>query len=312
MITTRRQFTHSLLAALAASSVRGGAANGKRLRLAICNETFPNWKLGDVCRTIRRLGYAGVEVMPATLGPDPAALAASARADLRRAMEGEGVAFVGLHAVLSAPQGLHITTPDEAVRRRSWEYVRRLIELSADLGGRAGGGVMVIGSGKQRATTAGSTAADAVKRFTAGLAESAPFAAARGVTLLIEPLAPHLCDVVNTLAEAVAMVKEINHPAVATMFDTHNTPAETLPHDELLKTYRTHIRHVHLNEMDGRHPGTGGYDFKTPLGALKEIGYRGWVSVEVFDFAPGGEKIAAESARFIRAWEAAAKAETER
>ncbi|HEY8459125.1 MAG TPA: sugar phosphate isomerase/epimerase family protein [Blastocatellia bacterium] len=302
MNLTRRRFTQAMLAAVAgqdAVSSHGEIARG-RLRLAICNETFPNWKLGDVCRTIKRLGYEGVEIMPATISDDPATLPKAERANLRRAMASEGIAYVGLHAVLSAPKGLHITTPDEVTRQRSWEYVRRLLDLSADLGE---GGVMVFGSARQRSTTNGSNVQDAVKRFTDGLAGVADAAGQRNITLLIEPLAPRLSDVVNTLAEAVAMVREINHPAVQTMFDTHNTPAETLPHDELLRKYRAQIRHVHLNEMDGRHPGTGNYDFKTPLRALKEISYRGWASVEVFDFTPGGEKIAADSLRFLRAQE---------
>jgi len=300
MNMTRRQFTQATLATIVGQDAilyYDKAANS-RLRLAICNETFPIWKLADVCNNIKRLGYEGVEVMPATLSDDPVTLPNAERANLRRAMASEGIAYVGLHAVLSAPKGLHITTPDEIVRRRSWEYVRRLLELSADLGE---GGVMVFGSAKQRSTTNGASVKDAVKRFTEGLAGMADAAGQRNITLLIEPLAPRLSNVVNTLAEAVAMVREINHPAVQTMFDTHNTAAETLPHDELLKKYRAHIRHVHLNEMDGRHPGAGNYDFKTPLRALREIGYRGWVSVEVFDFAPGGEKIAADSLQFLRA-----------
>ena len=39
------------------------------------------------------------------------------------------------------------------------------------------------------------------------------------------------------------------------MSDVHNTVAEQLPHDELIRRYFAHLRHVHLNEMDGRHPG---------------------------------------------------------
>jgi len=269
-----------------------------RLRPAICNETFQDWKLADVCHVIKRLGYEGVEVMPATLSDDPATLSNAQRVDLRRAMASEGIVYAGLHAVLSAPKGLHITTPDEAVRRGSWDYIRRLLDLSADLGE---GGVMVFGSSKQRSTTNGSSVEDAVKRFADGLAGVAEAAGERNITLVIEPLAPHLSNVVNTLAEAVAMAREINHPAVQTMFDTHNSSAETLRTGELLRKYRAHIRHIHLNEMDGRRPGASNYDFKALLQALKDIDYQGWVSVEVFDFAPGGERIAVDSLQFLRA-----------
>jgi sugar phosphate isomerase/epimerase len=113
--------------------------------------------------------------------------------------------------------------------------------------------------------------------------------------LLLEPLSPQFTNVVNTVADAVALVREIQSPAVSSMFDTHNTIAETDPHDEVIRRNIRHIRHVHLNEMDGRHPGTGRYDFARVLRALREVSYDGWLSVEFFQFKPSGETIAREA-----------------
>ncbi len=84
------------------------------------------------------------------------------------------------------------------------------------------------------------------------------------------------------------------------MFDTHNAVAERMPHGELIKKHADLIRHVHINEMDGRHPGTGTYDFSVPLQALKDVGYRGWLSLEVFQFEPSGEEIARLSSAYLR------------
>jgi sugar phosphate isomerase/epimerase len=88
------------------------------------------------------------------------------------------------------------------------------------------------------------------------------------------------------------------------MFDFHNAVAETMLHAALVREQFAHIRHVHLNELDGRHPGTGRYDFRPVLQTLKDLGYRGWISLEVFDFSAGGEAIARDSARFTRDLEA--------
>jgi len=71
----------------------------------------------------------------------------------------------------------------------------------------------------------------------------------------------------------------------------------TVPHAELIRLYHPYIRHVHVNEMDGRYPGTGSYDFKPVFAALVESSYQDGLSLEVFDFRPDGVTIARESAR---------------
>jgi hypothetical protein len=48
----------------------------------------------------------------------------------------------------------------------------------------------------------------------------------------------------------------------------------------------------------------GRYDFALVLRTLREIGYQGWVSVEVFHFEPSGEVIAREAAAVRRRIEA--------
>jgi sugar phosphate isomerase/epimerase len=119
------------------------------------------------------------------------------------------------------------------------------------------------------------------------------------VTILVEALPAEQCDVITTLDEAAAIVRQIDSPAVRTMFDTHNAVDEAEPHAVLVDRYFDVIRHVHVNEMDGRHPGTGGYDFKPVFEVLRRRGYRDWVSLEAFDFTPGPEKIAAESLGYL-------------
>lgn len=268
-----------------------------RLRLTVCNETFQGSSFTEACRLAVATGYTGLEIMPSTLSPDPARLSIAARAQARDAMVQAGLTFTGLHAVVSSPAGLHLTTPNATVRRRSWDYFRHMIDLSADLGPSS---YVVLGSGKQRAAAPGGSVADAVARLRDGLAECAPQARERGVILLAEPLAPHLCNVMTSLEQAVEVVRAVNHPNVQTMFDTHNAVSEAEPHDELIRRYAAYIHHVHVNEMDGRHPGTGSYNFALVLRALRSIDYSHWVGLEVFQFKPSGEQVARESAAYLR------------
>ena len=273
-----------------------GLASSHSFRYAICNETFVGSSFEEACRLARKTGFTGLEIAPGSLSGGPAKISPAERERLRRVMESEGIQYAGLHSLMPADPTLHLTTPNDSVRNRSWEFFRRLIDLSGDLGG----GVMVLGSGKQRVAIDGTTPADAKKRLRDGLAACADHALSRGVLLLLEPLSPQFTNVVNTVAEAVAVVRDIKHAAVSSMFDTHNTTAETEPHEKVISRYRADIRHIHVNELDGRHPGTANYDFGRVLAALRDVDYRGWISVEVFQFEPSGEIIAAESMALLR------------
>ena len=238
MRSNRREFLGIVGAAAVAERVR---ADQHRFRLAVCNETFDGWNFRDAMTGTIRFGYTGTEISPFTLANDPSTVTAQRRLALRHIMADEGVEYVGLHNLLKAPAGLHVTTSDAEQRRRGWEFFRKLIDLAADLGDDAR---MIFGSSKQRsAKLGGTTIADAKKRLAEGLAEAAPHAEARGVKILMEPLAPHLCDVVNTMAEAVEVVDQVNSPAVRSMFDTHNAVAETLGHGEVIKKYLPYIEH---------------------------------------------------------------------
>jgi D-psicose/D-tagatose/L-ribulose 3-epimerase len=259
------------------------------LRFAVCNEIFEKTPFTAACRLIKKIGYDAIEIAPFTLAEKPADVSQPQRIEYRAIMRDEGLSFVGLHWLMVSPAGLHVTTPDRQLRERSWDHIRQLIDLCADLGA---GGVMVFGSPKQRNTVAGMSRGDAAAAFAAELAKVAPQAAGRGVRILVEALPANQCDVINTLAEAVSIVESIGSPAVQTMFDTHNAVDEAEPHVELLQRYFNHIAHVHVNEMDGREPGTGDYDFGLLLDALMRLNYKGYVSLEAFDFTRGAETVA--------------------
>lgn len=273
-----------------------------RFRYAMCNEAFEtppqSHAFAEVCRNLRRFGYEGIEIAPFTLAAHPLEVDSARRRQLREIMASEGISFVGLHFILVGPTPLHITTPDRDLREKSWQYVRHLVDLCADLGP---AGIVVFGSPKQRAATGGMTAGEARSHFVDGLANLAPHAEERGVTLLAEACPLASTDVIHTLAEAVEAIREIGSPAVRTMFDVHNATDETESHDRLIARHRDFIRHIHVNERDGGVPGTGDYDFALLFRELNELGYSGWVSLEMFDFKTDPFAIASNSIGYLKA-----------
>jgi len=272
-------------------------------RFAICNELFEKRPFAEVCRKLHTLGYEGIELAPYTLGEDPAALSAAGRVEVGTQIADAGLSFVGLHWLLTAPPGLHVTARDELQRQYTWDYVGRLIDLCAELAhiSHSQRSVIVFGSPKQRSSNGGLSAQECVDIFRDELARAAPRAEAGGVTLLLEALSPSQTDVVTSLAEAVAIVEQIQSPAVQTMFDVHNAIDESEPHTELVRKFKSHIRHVHVNEMDGREPGMGDYPFDALLATLADIEYPGWVSVEAFDFSRDSYDVASRAISHLKA-----------
>ena len=265
-------------------------------RHSICNEVFKDWDFREACHAIRRAGYTGIEIAPFTLAEDPSSITGEQRRQYRAIMADEGLTFVGLHWLMVSPKGLHVTTPDDALRARSWKHIHDLVDLCGDLGDN---GKMIFGSPQQRSTTGGSTREEATKRYVDGLAAEAPHAEARAVTILMEALPRAQADVLLSLDEAAGYVKQIGSVAIQTMFDSHNAVDEVEPHAVLIDRHFDVIRHVHVNELDGRYPGTGDYDFVPVFEVLQNRGYDGWISLEVFDFSPGAEKIANDSLRYL-------------
>ena len=221
------------------------------------------------------------------------------RARLRRVAADAGLVVTGLHWLLVTPPGLSITSRDDAVRRRTLEVMRALVDLCADLGGR----YLVHGSPAQRAIEPGDDVAAARARARDCLAAVADAAGAARVVYCIEPLARRATPLVNTVAEAAALVREIGHPALRTMLDTSAAAASepepvTATLDRWLPTGL--IAHVQLNDRNRRGPGQGDDRFAPVLAALRRHRYAGDVAVEPFEYVPDGPAAAARAIGYLR------------
>ncbi len=268
-------------------------------KYAMCNESMAELSWQEQCRIVSNAGYKGIEIAAFTFVKESVEeISPEKRNEMVSVMNDAGLECAGIHWLLAPPpKGLHFTTPDVAVRRKTVDYLDKLIDFCGDLGGPC----MVFGSPNQRGTI-GIYIEEAKKHFAEGLAKLADHAQQRDVKILIEHLPKYATDVINTLEEALELAKQINHPAIQIVFDFHNTVDETEPFDVLLRKFYENVEHIHIQEMDGKHLGTGtaANDYVKAFQTLKDLKYDKWISLEVFDFSPGGKTIAEESMRTLR------------
>lgn len=139
---------------------------------------------------------------------------------------------------------------------------------------------IVFGSGGSRAIPEGFDRARAKAQHIELCKKMAPLAEKHGVTLAVEPLNRGETNFINSLAEGVEIIEAVGHPWLKLQCDIYHMLKEAEPPTEIIK-YRQHIVHCHIAEKQRRTaPGTDGDDFRPYLRALKEINYRGGLSLE--------------------------------
>jgi D-psicose/D-tagatose/L-ribulose 3-epimerase len=269
------------------------------MKIALCNEVLAPMPFARQCEFAATVGYDGLELAPFTFSAEPHLMIPQERAAIRRAAEGAGLAITGLHWLLLAPKGLSITSADDAVRARTVEVMRRLVGLCADLGGR----VLVHGSPGQRQIPPGDSREAALARARDCFAAAGEAAARAGVVYCIEPLATSETTLINTVAEAAAIVEAVASPGLRTMLDTcAAAQAEAEPVAAVLDRWLPtgHLAHVQVNDRNRRGPGEGEDRFGPVFAALKRAGYDGVVAVEPFKYVPDGPTCAARSIGYVR------------
>lgn len=252
------------------------------MKLSICNEMFEGMEIEEICGRVAEIGYDGLEIAPYSLHDDVRLMSEEARQRVRRALSSEGLQCAGLHWLLTKPEGLHIGSPDDAVRHRTVDYLAALAEFCAFLGGQD----MVFGSPKSRDVPPGADRAEYWQRAKDTMRAAGERAYEVGAVIAMEPLARSISNFLNHASEVRRFVREVNHPGVLMMVDCYSMGDEAIPRGQVIRESRGLIAHVHANDTTRREPGTGTLDFGEVICALKEVGYEGWVSLEVFEIDP--------------------------
>lgn len=267
------------------------------MKFAICHEMYEGLSWDEQCRLIAEAGYQGIEVAPFTISNNLAEVPPEVYESMRTTARSYGLEIIGLHWLLAKTTGLHLTSPDAAVRKATADYLSLLARVCAKLGGR----VLVFGSPLQRNLLPGVTRSDALQYAADVFRSAMPAFAEHDVLLCLEPLTPRETNFINTCAEAVELMQMVDHPAMKLHQDVKamlGAEQELIP--DLIQKYREICGHFHVNDSNLLGPGMGETDYRPILRALIESGYSGWVSVEVFDYSPGAQHIAVTSINYMQ------------
>jgi len=217
------------------------------------------------------LGYDGVELhlrQPSDIDPGEVMRLAS--------RYGLGVPTLGT-GLAASEDGLTFTDADRDVRRRAVDRVKEHVRLAADLGsavtiGRLSGRVGQGGEKQQRARRADSLTC---------IEEVCRGAEAVGVTVLLEPLNRYECDYINTVRDVLCIVQEIGAHNLQLLADTFHMNIEEADIGASLQQAGSLLRHVHFVDSNRQAPGRGHLDMAAILQTLRQIGYQGYLSLEI-------------------------------
>jgi len=179
-------------------------------------------------------------------------------------------------ANLFVPQTIKVVGPDVDPARQA-EYVKKVMSRLSTLGVQ----VLVFGSGGARRVPDGYSRDDAWKQLVDFSRRAAEEAKPYGITITIEPLRRQETNIINTAAEGLQLVNDVNHPNFQLMIDFYHLASEHEDPAIVIKA-KDHLRHLHVANPQGRvfPQKWDEFDYAPFFANLKAIGYDKRISME--------------------------------
>ena len=241
-------------------------------KLAAAEGTLPGDTLIEKFDFVRSIGFDGIELS----GRGDGVFAARA-AELRAARD---AGVVMPTAVVHMDH--FIGDFDRDRRRDAIEQVKLLLTTIVEAGGFGVVSPHAFGLFSRNLPPFTPPRSDGESRalLVAALTELGAHATQVGALLVLEPLNRYEDFMINTLADAVSIVEEVDSPGVAVIADTFHMSVEESDIGGAIRKAGSHIKHVQLGDSNRLEPGAGHYDWPDTLDALEDIGYQGWLAME--------------------------------
>lgn len=172
------------------------------------------------------------------------------------------------------PGNMKLVGPEADVHR-----IRGYVGRAVDTMNRAGSSIAVLGSGRSRYVPDGWEREKAEEQLLKVLSLIADECEGTRLTLVIEPLNTKESNIINSVAEGVALARIVNRTPIRVLADFYHMDEER----EALETIAEHkdwLAHIHVADTGRLSPGTGQYPYDEFVRQLRMAGYQGGVSVE--------------------------------
>jgi sugar phosphate isomerase/epimerase len=267
------------------------------MKFCVCSEVFGKKPWPELCAFAKQAGFEGIEIASISFAESVTDIASAKRKEIRSVAQANGLALPAMHMLMSPPSlGMHINSPNAAVRTKTGDYLKAVIDLAGDLGASA----IIYGSPFSRNVGPDTDYRQTREWFQEGIRKAADHAATRKVTICIEPLPADCTDLCTTAESAYGLVLAVNHPNFGLMLDCKAMTSEVRPVEKTIGLFGRYARHIHVNDPNSRAPGFGTLDYKPILKALKDAGYAGWISLEPFRYEPDAETVVPVSLKYLK------------
>jgi sugar phosphate isomerase/epimerase len=271
------------------------------MRLAFSSNAYLRYSFPEAARRIAAIGYEGIEVMADVPHAWPAFLLDEQKETIRRAVKDNGLQIANVNAFMMNAVNDHRQRywhpswiePDPNYRRVRIDHTRRALDLAKEIG------ASCITTEPGGPLAEGQPWEVGLRIFLDSLLPVARHAQEIGIDLLVEP-EPEL--LIENSAQFETFMEFVDIAAVGLNFDVGHFYCVRDDPVAALKRLATHIRHVHLEDIAAtrKHhhliPGDGAIDIPAVLRTLSEIGYNGWVTIELYPYVDDPD-LAARTAR---------------
>ncbi len=188
--------------------------------------------------------------------------------------------------VLDNPVPLDQVVADESF---DLDFYRGFLMKGADRAAKMGIKYYVFGNGRTRSLPTSGDIEPAREKNLTFMRMLADIADEKGITVLIEPLAPTVSNVIQSIPEAIDYAKVVGRPNLGTFLDYRWFVDRNHPFN-IIEKYGEHIKHVHIDNPETPFPQRvvprvdDGHDYSNLFRALEKIDYDGIISIEANTF----------------------------